>query len=112
MSVRGRTRWFAVVVLGMVAALYVANLPFYAGASFEGWSWRMEHGRMTIQRNPDLQPKPFWVDLNSEGLRWSAQWSAGADRWTLAIPLWIPLGLCLAWCAVSWRRRVTRSEVS
>ncbi len=30
-----------------------------------------------------------------------------ADRWALTIPLWIPLGLCAAWCAVSWRRRAT-----
>lgn len=105
---RGRTRWLAAVALALVAAIYVANLPFYAGQTFDGGlSWRMEHGRVTIQRNPHLRPKPFWMDLNSEGLRWSAQWRAGADRWTLTIPLWIPLALCLAWCAVSWRRRAT-----
>ncbi len=104
---RGRTRWVAAVALAAVAVVSVANLLFYAGASFDGWSWRMEHGRVTIQRNPYVRPKPFWVDVNSGGLRWSAEWRAGADRWTLTIPLWIPLGLCLAWCAVSWRRRAT-----
>jgi hypothetical protein len=105
---RGRTRWLAVAAAGLVAAIYLANLTFYAGQTFEGGlKWRMEHGRVTIQRNPSARPKPLWVDLNSEDLRWSAQWRAGADRWELTFPLWVPLGLCLAWCAVGWRRRAT-----
>lgn len=105
---RGRTRWFASAAAFLIAAIYVANLPLYAGASFDGWSWRMEHGRATIHRAPVIRAKPFWVDLNSEGLRWSAQWRRpGPGDWTLTVPLWAPLGLCLGWCALSWRRRAT-----
>jgi hypothetical protein len=106
---RGRTRWLAVAAVALVAAVYVANLPFYAGQTFEsGLHWRMEHGRLTISQRTAKRGrlKPFWMDWNSEGLRWSAQWRRyGPDDWVLTIPLWIPLGLCLAWCAVSWRRR-------
>ncbi len=74
---RGRTRWFATGALALVAVVCAPNLPFYAGASFEGWSWRMEHGRVTIERNPCLRPKPFSMGVNVEGLRWSARWRAG-----------------------------------
>jgi hypothetical protein len=104
---RGRTRWFAAASVVLIAAIYVANVPLYAGQSFEGGlSWRMEHGRLTIDRTPEGRPKSFWADLNSEGLRWSAEWRrSGAGRWSLTIPLWIPLALCAAWCALSWRRR-------
>jgi hypothetical protein len=103
----GRTRWFAAAVVALVAALYVASLPLYAGQSFEGGlSWRMEHGRVTIERRPEGRAKPFWADLNSEGLRWSADWRRGGPAdWALTIPLWIPFALSAAWCALSWRRR-------
>jgi len=108
---RGRTRWLAVAAAALVAVVYLANLPFYAGQTFEsGLQWRMEHGRLTISRNAALRGRPqsFWIDLNSEGLRWSAQWHRYRPaHWVLTIPLWIPLGLCLVWCAVSWRRRAT-----
>ena len=110
---RGWTRWIAAAALALVAVTYIANLPLYAGASFDGWSWRMEHGRATIRRDPGIRPKPFWVDWNSEGLRWSAQWlRSGPGDWTITIPLWAPLGLCLAWCALSWRCRATGPSVA
>jgi hypothetical protein len=104
---RGRTRWLAVAAAALVAAAYVANLPFYAGQSFEGGlSWRMEHGRLTISHLPDDLGRPLWVDFNTEGLRWSADWRrTGPGAWSVTIPLWIPLALCVAWCAVAWRRR-------
>ena len=63
---------------------------------------------MTIDRRPEGRAHPFWMDFNTERLRASADWRrAGPGDWTLTIPLWIPLALCLAWCAVSWRRRAT-----
>jgi hypothetical protein len=101
----GRTRWLALAALALVTVVYLANLPFYAGATFaSGLSWRLEHGRLTL-RNAAGREKPFWVDLNTEGLRWRPEWRRGPDSWSVTIPLWIPLGLCVAWCAASWRRR-------
>lgn len=106
---RGRTRWPAAGAVGLVVVVYLANLPFYAGQTFEsGLKWRMEHGRLAISQRPANQgrPKPFWVDLNAEGMRWRPEGSlAGPGDWSVTIPLWIPLGLCLVWCAVAWRRR-------
>jgi hypothetical protein len=93
-----------------VAAVYLANVPFYAGATFaSGLSWRMEHGRLTL-RNAAGREKPFSVDLNTEGLRWRAEWRRGRDSWSVTIPLWIPLGLCALRCAASWRRRAAESK--
>lgn len=109
MNARGRTRWFAVAAAALVGLIYLANLPFYAGQTFDGGlHWRMEYGRLMIRQTSSDRPKPFWIDLNNGGLRWSAQWRRyGPDSWVLVLPLWIPLGLCVAWCAVSWRRRAT-----
>jgi hypothetical protein len=105
-SARGRTRWLAASSAAFVFVLYLANLPLYAGQSFEGgFSWRMEHGRITVSQDPRTHAKPFWVDWNTESLRWSAQWRRlSPEGWVLTLPLWIPLAACLAWCGVSWRR--------
>lgn len=113
---RGRTRWLAVAAAGLIAAIYLANLTFYAGQTFEsGLKWRLESGRLTTSLRPAHQgrPKPFWIDLNNGDLRWSAEWHrAGSADWSLTIPLWIPLALCLAWCAVSWRRRASAPDAA
>ena len=108
---RGRTRWFAATAVAVVAILYVANVIFYAGRTFEsGLKWRMEHCRLTISQDPAERgrPKPFWADLNNEGMRWWPEGRrAGPGEWSVTIPLWMPLGLCLVWCALAWRRRAT-----
>jgi hypothetical protein len=108
-SARGRARWFAVAALALVALLYVANLHFHACQTLEsGLHRRMEHGRRLIRKmsSDQARPKPFWVDVSNGPPRRSAQRRRYApDGWAVTIPLWIPLGLCVAWCVVSWRRR-------
>jgi hypothetical protein len=88
-----------------VFLVYLANVPFYAGSSVgERHSWRMEHGRLTVDRSQATAPKSFWMDLNSEGLRFDWEWKEdGTGDWTLDLPLWIPFGLCLLWLALAWR---------
>jgi len=104
-----KSRWWALTASVLVFLLYAANVPFYAGSSLgDTHSWRMEHGRLTVRQAAATAPKSFWMDLNSEGLRFGWEWQrsatgAGRDDWTLTLPLWIPLGLCLLWLALVWR---------
>jgi hypothetical protein len=85
--------------------LLAANVPFYAGSTpMEGFSWRMESGRLELWRSDTKAPKSFWVAGNTEGLKWVPRVRIhGADDWRLVLPLWIPLLGALAWCAWSWR---------
>ena len=96
------TRVIAIVVAGLLAVLLLLNLPFYAGSRLgEGLSWRMEHGRLGITRGPGADRNDFWLDANSEGLRWSPEFRGGGSDWELQVPLWIPLALSLGWVFLS-----------
>jgi uncharacterized protein len=103
----GRSWRVAMACTALVAMVYLANLPFYAGSRLGGdLHWRMEHGRLTLLSHPRHAAPDFWLAGNTEGLRWVPEWRRlTADHWWVTIPLWIPLGLCLLWTAASWRRR-------
>ncbi|MHC4956593.1 MAG: hypothetical protein ACYTGZ_22365, partial [Planctomycetota bacterium] len=92
-------RWVFMVATGLLLLLYIANLPFYSGAHVgDDYSWRMEHGRLSINRNAQRSPRSdsprsaresFYIALNSEGLRWSWEWRSYSEaHWKIAIPLW------------------------
>ena len=100
-----KSRWWALSASVFVFLVYAANVPFYAGSSLgERYSWRMEHGRVTVERSRATTPEPFWLDINSEGLSFAWDWNEyGPGEWTLVLPLWIPLALCLLWLLLAWR---------
>lgn len=104
---RARSRWTATALAGVLLLLLAANLPFYAGSTpVEGFSWRMEHGRLTLTRSELERPTGFWVDLNSEGLRWRPRAKIyGPSDWMVTLPLWMPLAAALAGCVWAWRPR-------
>ena len=97
-------RWFALVMTVLMALVYAGNVPFYAGASLGlEHSWRMEQGRLTIRGHEPAEPDPFYLHVNSNGLRFS--WENGQHPngdWWLTMPLWSPLFLCLIWLYLSW----------
>jgi hypothetical protein len=102
---RRLARWSAVAVLTLLAVIYVANVRFYSGASVgELFSWRMEHGRLTLKRSPVTAHRTFYVAGNTEGLRFAFEgnWRSTGD-WRVSIPLWAPLLLAGGWVAWVWR---------
>lgn len=103
------SRWAAAAATTLLAALFVLNLPFYSGSALgPQFSWRMEHGRLTLKRSPVTANETFYVANNTEGLRFGFEgtyWSAG--DWRVTIPLWAPLLLAAVWMAWAWRPRRT-----
>jgi hypothetical protein len=102
---RRLARWLAAAVLALLALIYVANVPLYSGASVgEQFAWRMEHGRLTLKRSPVTAHETFYVEFNTEGLRFAfdGDWE-GAGDWCVTIPLWGPLLLAGGWVAWAWR---------
>jgi hypothetical protein len=98
------------VATGLTVALLLllaANVPFYAGSTpVDGFSWRMESGRLELWRSDTKSAKSFWVAGNTEGLKWAPRVRIhGTDNWRLLLPLWIPLVGALVWCAHTWRPR-------
>jgi hypothetical protein len=104
-----RARWAATGLTAALFLLLAANVPFYSGSTpVDGFSWRMEHGRLTLWRSDVQTASGFWLDWNSEGLHWSPRVKInGPDDWKLTLPVWIPLAGALAWCYVAWRPRGT-----
>lgn len=103
---RFRSRWLSTGLSAALLALLALNVPFYAGGTpVEGFSWRLEHGCLSLWRSDTKRPKSFWVAGNTEGLRWTPRVRLhGTDNWRVILPLWMPLAAALAWCAWSWRR--------
>jgi hypothetical protein len=67
---RGKSRWLALAAVVLIAFVYSANQPFYAGSSLgPNHKWRMEHGRLTLTRSSVVVQTSFWMDYNSEGMR-------------------------------------------
>ena len=95
----------------LIALLLILNLPFYAGGRGEHLSWRMEHGRIRIERRSEpSNPTGFWVDGNTEGLRFAPEASFhGRGDWMVNVPLWMPLLGCLG-LAAGARALTRRSE--
>jgi hypothetical protein len=93
----------------VLVLLYAANMPFYSGSSVgPHWSWRMEHGRIKIERGASVAHESFYVAINSEGLRFRPEWRFDdLGNWYVNIPLWLPLGLVVLVTAGAWivRRR-------
>lgn len=101
------SRWTAVIAVVLLIMLYVANLPFYSGASLTPhFSWRMEHGRLRLECSSVAHTESFYVALNSEGLRWAPQVSLHSlGNWMVNIPIWIALLPAIAWAFTAWRPR-------
>lgn len=108
---RLRSRSVSTALSAALLALLALNVPFYAGGTpVEGFSWRMEHGCLSLWRADTKRPKSFWIDGNTEGLRWAPRVRIhSADDWRVIVPLWIPLVGALAWCAWSWKRAASQS---
>ncbi len=107
---RSFTRPAAFALLAVIAILQLASIPFYAGSSLGSFaSWRLEHGRITLTRNDTLNAEPFYIAINSEGLRWSFEGRRySANHWFVTIPLWFPILLTAAWAWSNRRRRCSR----
>jgi hypothetical protein len=113
-------RWISTGAALLVLVLWIANLPFYAGAPVgDHYKWRMEHGRVRVTRwaDPPQRKQTFYVAANSEGLRWSWEWRRyGEGSWSLTVPLWAPFLLFAGIAAATWRqarrRRVATSDSS
>lgn len=73
--------------------MYVLSIPLYAGSGIgSDYSWRLEHGRFSFERNPGLASESFFIAPNSEGLRFQPAWNSfGGGGFTVSIPLWMPL---------------------
>jgi hypothetical protein len=71
--------------------------------------WRMEHGRIAVWRSAaPLNPELFYVDVNSEGIRWGFEWEyGGMGDWRVVVPLWALLAPSLGAAKWTWlpRRR-------
>jgi hypothetical protein len=107
---RRLARWgglFATVVLALV---YLANLPLYAGSSLGPFiSWRMEHGRLALERHAAQNPEAFYVAINSEGMRFAPECRVFSWRdWRVNVPLWLPLLLAVAVTSRAWTRWIRR----
>lgn len=99
--------WIAAV---LTALLLLANLPFYAGGSLGRIAHiRMEHGRVTVHTMPAGNPESFFIDLNSEGLRWSFDLGhRGGASFVITVPLWF-IAACFVSAALA-SRRVARAS--
>ena len=116
MVVRCRVKWKrrfrkfsrigSICVLIALMLLQVLSLPLYAGSSIgPSFSWRLEHGRLSIARHVATNLESFYVAPNSEGLKWKPRWeSRGAGDWRLVVPLWVMFGATAGWAAWAWRR--------
>jgi hypothetical protein len=103
--------WILTCAATLVALLYIASVPFYAGSSIGSrLNWRMEHGRLRIDFRPaGWITQYFFIAINSEGLKFAPEWRFySAGHWLVVVPLWIPLGPCVLGSAglfVATRRR-------
>ena len=67
--------WLLAVASVLLVVLYVANMPFYSGSSVGShFAWRLEHGRMRVECKPAIHPESFYIDINSEGLKFAPDW--------------------------------------
>lgn len=103
--------WFFCATFAVLLAL---NLPLYAGLSFDGFRFRMEHGRLLFERSDAVRGKSPYVAPNSEGLRWQPEWRFDSpSHWRVNVPLWIPLGITMAeaWW-LTRKRRAARDRTA
>jgi hypothetical protein len=101
-------RWLLSAATIILVLLYFLSLPFYAGSSITAnTSWRFEHGRLTVKHSSVSRTESFYVDFNSEGLKWAPNARFhGAGEWSITLPLWIPLALTALPAALLWRSRL------
>ena len=69
----------------------------------------MEHGRLTLRSADPGRPKSFWLDANSEGLKFAPELWLEPGEWMYVIPLWMPFGF-LVGLALFLERRARRSR--
>ena len=94
--------WLLAVASVLLAVLYFLNMPFYSGSSVGShFAWRMEHGRMRVGCKPAIHQESFYIDINSEGLKFAPEWQVWSwNDWMLNVPLWVPLGASVVGSAV------------
>ena len=98
-------RFLTTLSAALFALLWTLNVPFYAGSTIgPHYSWRMEHGRLTVERALSQNAQSFWADVNTEGLRWAFEGKVyGGGEWTVTLPLWIPFLISLLAAIFAWR---------
>ncbi len=103
---RDFVRWLLTLASVLLILLYVLSLPFYSGSTLgRHLSWRFEHARLNIKYSPDQNPGPFYVDINSEGLKWAPEGRFDSwGSWSITLPLWMALVLTATPAGVLWRR--------
>lgn len=108
-----RLAWLLAAASVLIVALYVANIPFYAGSTAGSrLTWRMEHGRFKFEcKPPPRNLESFYIAANSEGLKFAPDWHIySAGDWFFNLPLWVPLaattfGSALLFWSTRTRRR-------
>ena len=81
-------RWVATFLALVLLGLQVLSVPFYAGASGDTFAWRLEHGRLTLERAERNRPEGLWIAPNAEGLRWAPEARRdGPGSWEVTVPL-------------------------
>ena len=88
-------RWGSSALSALLVLLYVANVPFYSGSRIGATGmWRMEHGRLKVERTAGGSTETFYMAANSEGLRfWPEGRWVSMSEWMVNVPVWMPLGV-------------------
>lgn len=89
-----------------VFTIYVLNIPFYSGSALGPTaSWRMEHGRLSLNWGLARSSESFYIAINSEGLKFAPDGRFyGGGRGFVRIPLWMPLAAAAIGTVALWRR--------
>ncbi len=97
-------RWGGLGITILLSVLYVLNVPFYSGSALPlNFAWRMEHGRIKLERTPTGSTETFYVAINNEGLKFRPEFRLfSAADWMLNVPLWIPLLGIGSWTVRKW----------
>jgi hypothetical protein len=103
---RAGLAWTLTILTVLLVLLYAANVPFYSGSRIGAMgSWRMEHGRITLQRLSFASNESFYVAINTEGLRFRPSYRLAAwNDWGFTLPLWMPLLVVAGFAIREWRR--------
>lgn len=108
-----RWRFCTATLVGLVLALTLLNIPFYAGSSLgSSAAWRLEHGRLTVKWGAASGNESFFIALNSEGLKWAPRCSFASIREaSLTIPLWMVFLGTSGVAVIVWKREARKTGI-